>query len=126
MKEKRQNSENFNYSMLTTVTLPWATNAKPFQGRFIFMHPVQCDYNNYDCFQVGLKKKNSHRKEKSQYSLKEKNISLPCLLDSFWQKAVSSCTTQFNQNVSPERKKRKKKEKKNEHLKCRWWDWEQR
>jgi len=24
------------------------------------------------------------------------------------------------------RKKRKKKEKKNEHLKCRWWDWEQR
>lgn len=43
--------------MLTTVTLPWATNAKPFQGRFIFMHPVQCDYNNYDCFQVGLKKK---------------------------------------------------------------------
>ena len=39
------------------------------------MHLVGYDYNDYDCFQVGLKKKkNSYRKEKSQYSLKEKNI----------------------------------------------------
>lgn len=78
------------------------------------MHLVGYDYNNYDCFQVGLKKKkqttytHSHRKEKSQYSLKEKNISLPCFLDSFWQKAVSSCTTQFNQSLSPEIKKKKR------------------
>lgn len=61
--------------MLTTVTLPWATNAKPFQGRFIFMHPVQCDYNNYDCFQVGLKKKKqSQEREKSIFPKGEKHF----------------------------------------------------
>lgn len=31
-------------------------------------------------------------------------MALPCLLDSFWQKAVSSCTTQLNQSLSPEKK----------------------
>lgn len=28
---------------------------------------------------------------------------MPCLLDSFWQNAVNSCTTRFNQSLSPEK-----------------------
>lgn len=70
------------------------------------MHLVGYDYNNYDCFQVGLKKKKQlQEREKSIFPKGEKHF-LPCLLDSFWQKAVSSCTTQFNQSLSPEKKKK--------------------
>lgn len=93
--------------MSPVVTLP-CVNAKYFQTEFISMYLAWYDYSNNNCFQVGQgKKKKKHRKEKSQYSLKEKNISLPCLLDSFWQRAVSSCGTQFHQSLSPEKKKKK-------------------
>lgn len=75
------------------------------------MHLVWYDSNNYDCFQVGLKKKKSHRKEKSIFPKGEKHF-FAVFTWLLLAKAVSCCTTQLNQSLSPEKKKKRKKVRK--------------